>query len=128
MTRLRLVREASTMNPSPGWVISQRPLAPARGPVTPLLKRNEGIHVQPSQDALAHRIISTQKNFRGRLPPFSVPGLCSPHQPQNSVTSPRQAWQFCGPSISDLNERYRMTFRPIIVRHARLAGWGPTYE
>ena len=133
MTKLRVVREASTMNPSPGRASSQRPLAPARGPVTPLLKRHNWIHVQPAQDTHYHHNISTQKNFQGRLPPFSVPGsytLNQQHKPQNAGSSPgvSQQWAFCGPSISELHEKYRMTFRPIIVRHGRLAGWGPTYE
>jgi hypothetical protein len=147
MTTLRLVREARTMNPSPGkkeW-FKRNPavgnMAAVRAPSTrpkgglsvPVVWIHTSFVHPTTQDTHAHRIISTQKNFRGRLPPFSVPGsytLNQQHKPQNAGSSPSvsQQWAFCGPSISELNHKYRMTFRPIIVRHGRLAGWGPTYE
>lgn len=151
MVSLRLVREASTMNPGPGkkkgWFKSNLVARGQAAPTKPTILPKEGlscpvvwIHtsfVHPhSQDAPDHHYLpNTLATSRYRTPRPSPTTLPSNSPCSTNTTTGRPAAPPCGTpsvmgglSISQLNHAYRMTLRPIIVHKGKLVGRGPVYS
>ena len=71
---------------------------------------------------------STQGSPPSPLDDHSTPSVSAIQPAATSSLGPPSRWTGGGLSIKQLDEFYRMTFRPIIVHKGKIVGRGPVYS